>query len=70
MVQAAVSRERFCTTSLTGAHGRLVVLMDWPFWSQHEAELDQWCQEHAVTRKGMAVTMPEDVLTVFALRWS
>ena len=67
---AAVSSERFRTTVLTGAHGRLVVLLDWLFWSQHEAELDQWCQEHAVMREGMTVTMPEDVLTLFALRWS
>ena len=66
---AAVRSPRFLTTVLTGDHGRLVVLLDYRFWSQHEVELDQWCQEHAVTREGMTVTMPEDVLTLFTLRW-
>jgi hypothetical protein len=47
-----------------------VILGDWQFWADHEAELDQWCEQHGARRVGMTVKMTEDVLMLFTLRWS
>jgi len=60
---------RFIVTNIEGTYGRTVILADWLFWNDHEAELDQWCREHAAVRQGMTVDMSDDVLTLFALRW-
>jgi len=51
-------------------HAPAVILGDWQFWTDHEAELDAWCEQHGAQRQGMTVEMTEDVLTLFALRWS
>jgi hypothetical protein len=47
-----------------------VLLGDWQFWTDHEADLDAWCEQHGARRQGMTVEMTEDVLTLFTLRWS
>ena len=56
--------ERFAVTYDT------IVLTDFEFWAQHEPELDQWCQDHGVSRTGMLITpvTPATEL-MFELRW-
>lgn len=61
--------QRWRMNSVPGV-GPIVVLTDWQFWSRHQAELDAWCADNGAQRQGMTVDMPEDVLTLFALRWS
>jgi hypothetical protein len=61
--------QRWRQSSVPGV-GPVIILTDWQFWTQHQAELDAWCLEHGAQRTGMTVDMPDDVLILFALRWS
>ncbi len=62
-------RGRFIT--ITDAYPKPVVfLSDIGYWSEHEQELDRWCAANRAQRQGMTVTMDQDVLTLFSLRWS
>ena len=50
--------------------GILIILCDISFWTQHYADLTQWCQDHEVQRAGMTVTLSDpEQLTAFCLRW-
>jgi hypothetical protein len=60
---------RFIVTR-TARYSPAVILGDWQFWAEHETELDAWCEQHGARRRGMTVEMTEEVLTLFALRWS
>jgi len=51
-------------------HPPAVILGDWQFWADHEAELDRWCEGMGARRTGMTVEMPENVVPLFVLRWS
>ena len=51
-------------------YGITVILSDYQYWVEHEAELDQWCEENGARRQGMTVEMDDEILTVFLLRWS
>ena len=47
-----------------------VILSDFKYWAQHQAELDQWLGQHHGLRTGMLVTdLSPANLTLFALRW-
>jgi hypothetical protein len=47
-----------------------VILSDFEYWAQHQAELDQWLGQRGGLRTGMLVTdLTPDNLTLFALRW-
>ena len=47
-----------------------IVLTDFEFWSQHELELDQWCQDHGVERTGMLIApVTRATELMFELRW-
>jgi hypothetical protein len=62
-------RERFIVVR-NEYHPPAVILGDWQFWADHEAELEEWCQSTGARRTGMTVEMTEDVLMLFTLRWS
>ena len=48
-----------------------VILSDRGYWSQHQAELDQWLDQQGGCRTGMLVTdLSPANLTLFALRWT
>jgi len=51
-------------------HQPAVLLADWKYWTEHEPELDQWCEENHAHRQGMTVEMSNEALMQFALRWS
>lgn len=54
----------------TDQPGILIILCDISFWTQHYADLTQWCQDHEVQRAGMTVTLSDpEQLTAFCLRW-
>lgn len=54
----------------TDQPGILIVLCDITFWTQHYADLNQWCQDHEVQQAGMTVTLSDpEQLTAFCLRW-
>jgi hypothetical protein len=57
--------EQWCDIS-----GPVVILGDWRFWTDHEAELAEWCRDNGAHWQGMTVRMSEEVLTLFTLRWS
>jgi len=49
----------------------LVVLSDLEFWIDRLGDLETWCQLHGAVRKGPTVEIPSDeILTLFALKWS
>ena len=49
----------------------LIVLTDMQFWSEHAAQLTQWCQTHDAKVAGMTVEIPtEELVNMFVLRWS
>ena len=51
--------------------GALVILVDYEFWAQHEAELSEWCLRHHAWHQGMTVSFPDpQVLDLFVLKWS
>jgi hypothetical protein len=51
--------------------GALVILCDYKFWTQHQAELAEWCSKHHAWHQGMTVSFPDlRVLDWFVLRWS
>lgn len=51
--------------------GRLIVLTDLSFWSEHAEDLGVWCCQHGARVAGVTVEIPNDaVLTMFVLRWS
>lgn len=47
-----------------------VALLDWKYWSERESDLDTWCEENLVTRRGMWLACPDErALTAFVLKW-
>ena len=56
---------------LTDTEGHLVILIQIGFWAEHYEELQEWCEQHNSTPKGMTVEIPDEAtLTLFLLRWS
>ena len=48
----------------------MVILTDINYWSDHETELRQWCQDNNSEFVGMTVLFPDPrTLTAFVLRW-
>jgi len=69
-----MNHQRFIV-SVPGSHdpdlGAVVILGDYEFWGQHEAELTEWCLTHHAWHQGMTVSFPDPrVLDLFILRWS
>jgi hypothetical protein len=48
----------------------MIILTDIQFWSEHENELRQWCQDNDSEFVGMTVTFSNlRALTAFILKW-
>lgn len=49
----------------------MVILTDYHYWADHEAELKQWCEKNSADFTGMLVCFPNKLsLTSFLLKWS
>jgi hypothetical protein len=48
----------------------LVILTDVTYWNDHYEELQSWCRDYGAEVRGMTVTLDEQALTAFCLRWS
>ena len=69
-----MNHQRFIV-SAPGSHDSnlsvMVILGDYEFWGQHEAELTEWCLTHHAWHQGMTVSFSDPrVLDLFILRWS
>ena len=54
-----------------GFGSRLIILSDFGYWADHEAELVTWCNRNNAIRTGMTVELATDQdLSMFILRWS
>ena len=50
---------------------RLVILSDFAYWVEHDAELVAWCERNNATMAGATVELSTDQdLVMFLLRWS
>jgi len=50
---------------------RLVILSDFAYWVEHDAELVAWCDRNNATLSGATVELATDQdLVMFLLRWS
>ena len=65
-----LNTDRFIVSTFRGTYGRTVILKDYEFWTEHQEELRQWCQEHAAVGQGMTIDMDEETLTLFVLKWA
>ena len=54
-----------------GFGSRLVVLSDFAYWVDHDAELVTWCERNNATMSGATVELATDQdLVMFLLKWS
>ena len=51
------------------AVGNLVILCDVEYWNDNYDDLKQWCRDYNAEVRGMTVTMDDQSLTAFCLRW-
>jgi len=69
-----VAKERFVVVPFdlldNTSDGRLVILSDYNYWAEREAELREWCNNHGASFRGMTITLDEKTLTAFCLRWT
>lgn len=50
---------------------KIVILLDFHFWADHEIELTNWCNSRNAVFKGMTVVFSDEVtLLEFVLRWA
>lgn len=70
-VMADYKSSRFVVVDpVLGFGSRTIVLADMYFWVKHHDALEEWCQLHTATIKGMTVELQSDEdLTLFTLRW-
>ena len=48
-----------------------VLLADFNYFGERQAELDRWCQDNGAVRSGTVIDFPsEAVLLLFIMRWS
>jgi hypothetical protein len=48
----------------------LVILTDIEYWNDNYDALQLWCKEYGAEVRGMTVTLTDQALTAFCLRWS
>lgn len=48
---------------------KLIVLTDIEYWNENYSSLESWCEEYGAEVRGMTVTLNEQALTAFCLRW-
>ena len=67
-----MAKERFVVVplDLLDSDGKLVILSDYNYWAEREAELQEWCDNHGASFKGMTIALDEKTLTAFCLRWT
>ena len=54
-----------------GFGSRLIILSDFGYWADHEAELVAWCDRNNAILEGATVELATDQdLVMFLLRWS
>ena len=54
-----------------GFGSRLIILSDFGYWADHEAELVTWCNRNNAIQAGSTVELATDQdLSMFILRWS
>ena len=54
-----------------GFGSRLVILSDFAYWVEHDAELVSWCERNNATMAGATVELATDQdLVMFLLKWS
>lgn len=54
-----------------GFGSRLIILSDFGYWADHEAELVTWCNRNNAILEGATVELATDQdLVMFLLRWS
>ena len=54
-----------------GFGSRLVILSDFAYWVDHDAELVTWCERNNATMSGATVELATDQdLVMFLLKWS
>ena len=54
-----------------GFGSRLVILSDFGYWVDHDAELVSWCERNNATMSGATVELATDQdLVMFLLKWS
>ena len=54
-----------------GFGSRLVILSDFGYWVEHDAELVTWCERNNATMSGATVELATDQdLVMFLLKWS
>lgn len=61
---------KFVISKIRGTDDTTVILSDYKYWAEREQDLDQWCRDHGVNRRGMSIDMDGDTLVLFYLRWS
>jgi hypothetical protein len=47
----------------------LIILTEIEYWNDHYEELKEWCQDYDAEVRGMTVTLSDQALTAFCLRW-
>jgi F0F1-type ATP synthase epsilon subunit len=47
----------------------LVILTDVEYWNDNYDALQEWCKDYEAEVRGMTVTLSEQALTAFCLRW-
>lgn len=48
---------------------KIVILTDIEYWNENYEELKTWCEDYDAEVRGMTVTLDEQSLTAFCLRW-
>lgn len=48
---------------------QLIVLTDIEYWNENYEDLKAWCLDYDAEVRGMTVTLNEQSLTAFCLRW-
>jgi len=49
--------------------GNLIILSDVEYWNDNYDSLQQWCCDYDAEVRGMTVTLDDQALTAFCLRW-
>lgn len=69
--ELGVGRRFAVAPSELGFGHRLVILSDFAYWVEHDAELVTWCERNNAILEGATVELATDQdLVMFLLRWS
>lgn len=65
-------REKFIVVTAAEidiTEGNLVILADVEYWNDNYEDLKIWCHDYDAEVRGMTVTLNDQALTAFCLRW-